>query len=106
MSLSSSSSVALTVPASVRFLSVEPLLKAVDLSRYLDGVQWVIVGGESGPRTRPMAAGVGQKRAGRLSGGWRPVLLQAVGRSPRKGRRAGAGRRNVEPDAKEVRVKC
>jgi protein gp37 len=40
-------------PAGVRFLSVEPLLESlgpVDLS----GIHWVIVGGESGPRARPM----------------------------------------------------
>ena len=59
----------LKVPARVRFLSVEPLLRIVDLavagafvtngvalraSRDSgDGVSWVIVGGESGPRARP-----------------------------------------------------
>lgn len=58
----------LGVPARVRFLSVEPLLEAVDLTaiertqaegfmRPLDGrfntIQWVIVGGESGPGARP-----------------------------------------------------
>jgi protein gp37 len=40
-------------PAAVRFLSVEPLLEdlgEVDLS----GIHWVIVGGESGARARPM----------------------------------------------------
>ena len=40
-------------PARVRFLSIEPLLEdlgAVNLS----GIDWVIVGGESGPRARPM----------------------------------------------------
>ena len=39
--------------AHVRFLSLEPLLgplPALDL----DGIDWVIVGGESGPRARPM----------------------------------------------------
>ena len=41
------------VPASVRFLSLEPLLGPLpDLD--LRGIQWVIVGGESGPRARPM----------------------------------------------------
>jgi protein gp37 len=41
------------VPARVRFLSVEPLLE--DLGPLdLDGIQWVIVGGESGPEARPM----------------------------------------------------
>ncbi len=41
------------VEASVRFLSVEPLLGPI--SRLpLAGIQWVIVGGESGWRHRPM----------------------------------------------------
>ena len=40
-------------PAAVRFLSVEPLLE--DLGRLdLRGIDWVIVGGESGPGARPM----------------------------------------------------
>jgi protein gp37 len=39
--------------AGVRFLSVEPLLE--DLGRLnLKGIDWVIVGGESGPGARPM----------------------------------------------------
>lgn len=42
------------IPAKVRFLSVEPLLNAVYLRRYIKAVQWVIVGGESGPKARPM----------------------------------------------------
>lgn len=41
-------------PARVRFLSLEPLLE--DLGPIdLDGISWVIVGGESGPGARPMA---------------------------------------------------
>ncbi len=40
------------IPAPVRFLSVEPLLGPVTLD--LRGIDWVIVGGESGPRHRPM----------------------------------------------------
>jgi protein gp37 len=40
-------------PAAVRFLSIEPLLE--DLGEVnLDGIHWVIVGGESGPGARPM----------------------------------------------------
>jgi protein gp37 len=43
-------------PAAVRFLSVEPLLE--DLGRLpLQGISWVIVGGESGPGARPMEEG-------------------------------------------------
>lgn len=56
----------LSTPAAVRFLSMEPLLGAVDLWDYLPdpysgcprasapAVDWVIVGGESGPGARPM----------------------------------------------------
>ncbi len=40
-------------PAGIRFLSVEPLIGAVGPLN-LDGIHWVIVGGESGPRARPM----------------------------------------------------
>ena len=40
-------------PASVRFLSIEPLLGPVgDID--VEGISWVIVGGESGPNARPM----------------------------------------------------
>ena len=40
-------------PATVRFLSIEPLLE--DLGKLdLNGIHWVIVGGESGPGARPM----------------------------------------------------
>lgn len=42
-----------TVPAAVRFLSVEPLLGPIP-ALPLDGINWVIVGGESGPGARPM----------------------------------------------------
>ena len=54
----------LQIPAKVRFLSMEPLLGLVDLrfedvpgvmlSRIGTGIDWVIVGGESGAKARPM----------------------------------------------------
>ena len=57
----------LDIPAKVRFLSCEPLLGPIDLSEqywlgmamsdYFDvysDIDWVIVGGESGPARRPM----------------------------------------------------
>ncbi len=76
------------VQARIRFLSCEPLLAPLP-SLPLDGIQWVIVGGESGPGARPVEAawvedildqcaelavpfffkqwgGVRKKRAGRL----------------------------------------
>jgi|SRR6185312_6461988 len=44
-----------TAPASVRFLSLEPLLGPLG-ELDLGGIDWVIVGGESGPGARPMDA--------------------------------------------------
>ncbi|MFI1717655.1 DUF5131 family protein [Streptomyces litmocidini] len=42
-----------TVPAAVRFLSCEPLLGPLN-GLNLDGIGWVIAGGESGPGHRPV----------------------------------------------------
>jgi protein gp37 len=48
----------LQVPSTVRFLSCEPLLGAIDLSGYFSAfviqLHWVICGGESGLKARPM----------------------------------------------------
>ncbi len=41
------------VPTAVRFLSLEPLIGPLD-ALPLEGIHWVIVGGESGPKARPM----------------------------------------------------
>ncbi len=48
------------VPAAVRFVSFEPLIGPIACGRGqspvdLTGIDWVIVGGESGPGARPMA---------------------------------------------------
>jgi protein gp37 len=79
------------IPATVRFLSVEPLIGPIPRLP-LQGIHWVIVGGESGPGARPMDerwvtqirdrciaadvpfffkqwGGVNKKKAGRLLGG-------------------------------------
>lgn len=41
------------VPASVKFLSIEPILSAIPNLNLLD-IDWVIVGGESGQKSRPV----------------------------------------------------
>lgn len=43
------------VPAAVRFISAEPLLESID-TLDLNGIDWLIAGGESGPRSRPIEA--------------------------------------------------
>lgn len=43
------------IPAAVRFISIEPMLEGMRLTNdTLDKIDWVIVGGESGPGARPM----------------------------------------------------
>jgi protein gp37 len=42
------------LPARVKFISFEPLLEALGTIN-LSGIDWAIVGGESGPRARPLA---------------------------------------------------
>lgn len=53
----------LDTPAAVRWVSAEPLLGPLDLSRFLEGddekydvppLSWIVTGGESGPGARPM----------------------------------------------------
>ena len=44
----------MNIPASVKYLSIEPLLGKVT-NIPLDNIDWVIVGGESGPNSRPMS---------------------------------------------------
>jgi len=43
----------LKAPASVHFLSCEPLLGPIDLTQWLSELDWVIAGGETGPNCRP-----------------------------------------------------
>ncbi len=42
-------------PALIRFLSCEPLIGPLE-SMNLEGIHWVIAGGESGPKSRPIEA--------------------------------------------------
>lgn len=44
-----------TTGARVKFVSIEPLLESIP-NLNLTGIDWVIVGGESGPRSRPLEA--------------------------------------------------
>jgi len=44
-----------TIPAAVRWISAEPLLGPLALD--LEGIDWVVVGGESGPGARPVGLG-------------------------------------------------
>jgi protein gp37 len=44
----------MNIAAAIRFVTAEPLLSSLNLSRWLGkGLDWVIAGGETGPRARP-----------------------------------------------------
>ena len=82
-----------TVPAAVRFLSCEPLLGPLDDLR-LDGIGWVIAGGESGPGHRPLdAAWVTGIRDKCLDAGVPFFFKQWGGRTPKESGRDLDGRR-------------
>lgn len=80
------------VPAAVRFVSVEPLLSPIpDLP--LHGIHWVIVGGESGPRHRPVdPAWVREVRDQCLAAEVPFFFKQWGGRTPKSGGRMLDGR--------------
>ena len=76
------------IPATVRFVSAEPLLERLDLKHWLDGgaLDWVIVGGESGRRARPMDLDwVRQLRDQSLSAGVAFFLKQLGGSRGKRG---------------------
>jgi protein gp37 len=80
------------VPAAVRFLSLEPLLSAIP-TLSLDGVDWVIVGGESGNRARPMKANWAREIRDQCARHSVPFFFkQWGGRTPKKNGRLLDGR--------------
>lgn len=44
----------LEIPSAKRFLSMEPLLDRVNIDQWIENIDWVIVGGESGAKARPL----------------------------------------------------
>jgi protein gp37 len=79
-------------PAAVRFLSCEPLLGPLP-SLELDGIDWVIVGGESGHGARPVATEWVRDIRDRCVAAGVPFLFkQWGGRTPKAGGRELDGR--------------
>ena len=69
------------LPAPVRFVSAEPLLEPLDLSRWIaeGGLQWLIVGGESGPGARPMELDWARSLRDQAGRGGIPFFLKQLG---------------------------
>jgi protein gp37 len=99
----------LNTPASVRFLSCEPLLAPIDLcmasgappthqhgpscAAWLEKLHWVIVGGESGPRHRSMDLDWARSLRDQCQAAGVPFFFKQVGgRTPKAGGRELDGR--------------
>lgn len=81
-----------SVPAAVRFVSAEPLLGPLGKIE-LEGVDWVIAGGESGPNARPMELSWGREiRDHCLTNEVKFFFKQWGGRTPKAGGRHLDGR--------------
>jgi protein gp37 len=106
----------LQTPAAVRWVSAEPLIGPIVLPEFIVGgladcpcesgglcppnIDWIVIGGESGPGARPMdlrAAGrlVAQCRAGGI-----PVLVKQLGT-----RQGGAGHHDIATFPAELQVR-
>lgn len=89
----------LQIPATVRFLSVEPLLSPVDLSTHLQNLSWrplgksdlVIIGGESGPKARPMDITWARSLVAQCREAGVPVFVKQLGHHPYNGTRGQKG---------------
>jgi protein gp37 len=80
------------VPAAVRFISAEPLLGHLD-GLDLAGVDWLIVGGESGPGCRPMDPEWARQLRDQSGSSGTPFFFkQWGGRTPKAGGRMLDGR--------------
>ncbi len=75
------------VPATVRFLSCEPLLGSLDLN--LSEIDWVIVGGESGAGARPMQLSWAQSVRDQCAAAGVPFFFKQWGAHDEAGVRRG-----------------
>jgi len=79
-------------PAAIRFLSLEPLLGPLP-SLDLAGIDWVIVGGESGPDFRPLDLGWVRDLRDRCVSTQIPLFFKQIGGlTPKAGGRLLDGR--------------
>lgn len=81
----------LQTPAAVRWVSAEPLLGPVDLDLYLSysgrvlshgGIDWVVVGGESGPGARPCDVAWIRSIRDQCQAAGVPVFVKQLGSQP------------------------
>lgn len=77
------------IPAPVLFVSYEPALEQVDFGPWLDRIQWLIVGGESGPGARPFDVAWMRKTISQCHTAKVPVFCKQLGANVRDRNDAG-----------------
>jgi len=78
--------VLLSIPCSLRFISCEPLLGSILLNEWLcpgHRLDWVVVGGESGPRARPCGVDWIESIADQCKSAGVPYFVKQLGADPR-----------------------
>lgn len=72
----------LATPAALRWVSYEPALELVDFIPYMKGLDWIVVGGESGPGARPFDIewAASTIRQGKVSDV--PIFVKQMGLNP------------------------
>jgi protein gp37 len=95
----------LETPAAVRFVSAEPLLGEIDFRGTHRDLDWVIVGGESGPGARPMDIAWARYIAEQCADSEVPLFVKQLGSV--LGRELGAGPKGGDWDAwpEDLRVR-
>lgn len=74
--------VLLQCPAAVRWVSVEPQLGLIDPCHHLVALDWIVVGGESGPRARPFDVGWARAIVEECCDAKVPVFVKQLGARP------------------------
>jgi protein gp37 len=82
------------IPAHIRFLSCEPLLGRLKLD--LSGIQWVIIGGESGPKARRMKPEWAESVKAQCAAANVPFFFKQWGAWNEAGKRVGKGKAGRE----------
>lgn len=72
----------LQTPAAIRFVSYEPALGPIDFSGWLGGLDWIIVGGESGPGARRFDVEWARSAVQQCKEADVPVFVKQLGAEP------------------------
>ena len=101
------------IPAKVKFVSCEPLLEKIDFCHWFDihksghgqyfkrptkpAVDWVIIGGESGPGARPFNIFWAVEMVRQCQEAGIPVFMKQIGRRPYAGENTSGEKHWLEP---------